>query len=103
MTRNDAPDVWEYSLLKGAVCLGLAGAAFVLIAGIVRWLSGSVPLLQIAFIQQIVVVALVVLPRAVSGQVRMTSVGHGQHLRLGSGWIRCGNVAEHADDPVDAI
>ena len=80
MTRNDAPDVWEYSLLKGAVCLGLAGAAFVLIAGIVRWLSGSVPLLQIAFIQQIVVVALVALPRAVSGQVRMTSVGHGRHM-----------------------
>lgn len=44
---------------RGSACLALAGAAFVGIAALVQWLGSALPLIQIAAIQQIVVLAIV--------------------------------------------
>lgn len=57
---------------KGAVCLAAAGAAFVAIAAIVRWLAGSMPLFQIAFLQQAMVVLLIA-PGLIAGGWRRLS------------------------------
>lgn len=65
--------------LKGSVCLAAAGAAFVVIAAIVRWLSGSMPLFQIAFLQQATVVLLVAPSLFAGGWRRMSTSRPGWH------------------------
>lgn len=65
---------------KGSVCLAAAGAAFVAIAAIVRWLAGSVPLLQIAFLQQAVVVLLITPGLLAGGWRRMSTGRPGWHV-----------------------
>lgn len=65
---------------RGSVCLASAGAAFVVVAGIVRWLSVDVPLLQIAFLQQATVVLLIAPGLLGGGWRRMRTTRPGWHL-----------------------
>lgn len=74
--------LWERGsgTLKGSLCLAAAGAAFVVIAAIVRSLSGSVPLLQLAFLQQAVVVMVIAPTLIGGGWRRMRTARPGWHL-----------------------
>lgn len=65
---------------KGSICLAAAGTAFVVVAGIVRWLSADVPLLQIAFLQQATVVLLIAPGLLGGGWRRMRTARPGWHL-----------------------
>ena len=65
---------------KGSVCLAAAGAAFVVIAAIVRWLSASMPLFQIAFLQQATVVLLIAPALLAGGWRRMATARPRWHV-----------------------
>ncbi|GHD53836.1 hypothetical protein GCM10017083_30660 [Thalassobaculum fulvum] len=65
---------------KGSACLSAAGAAFVAINAIVHGLGGSVPAFQIAFLQQLVVVILVMPGIRAKGVAVMKTRAPWKHL-----------------------
>lgn len=72
---------WERlsGTVKGSICLAAAGAAFVVIAAIVHWMSADIPLFQIAFLQQVVVVAMIGPGLAAGGWSRMRTARPWMH------------------------
>lgn len=72
---NDQSDIF-----KGSACLSGAGIAFVAINAIVHALGNAVPAFQIAFLQQLVVVALVAPGILAKGVGVMKSAAPAKHL-----------------------
>ncbi len=70
----------QSDIFKGSACLSAAGAAFVAINAIVHALGSAVPAFQIAFLQQVVVVALVAPGILSKGLGAMKSRAPGMHL-----------------------